>query len=522
MENNPHEWFWAHRRNASLHHFSFLLSGLKGKGWQPAADFWFDNQIVIGVPGKGCYIFYDRHDLSFEGKYKNFVESVLNNKSFSTDFRRRTDEIFGAIFFRCMAIDEANLSLLAPTELRALYNDLLSAVMVAPIITIQLWGIEALLDDSSVIMVFLRDELAKHGKLRELQYYREMLSVNTGETVATTEQKDFYRIAQAFELSPIREKIITVAPEKALKQLPNYPEMEQLFDKHIRKYEWLSKEYVGEGWDRAHWMSVFQEAIRTEGEAVKKLHEIEKNFQELNDSRNKAIKELVPPAQVLHLLDALRELIAQRDWTKGYFTRTLLSYHKLLGEVARRMNTELSVLFSYSYTELDEYLASGKVLSTEEITSRQKDGFVIIIKGGAFALVTGKDAIANTIESEGLFEPFTKYINVTSFKGTPASRGIYRGRARVIEDATLLRELHADEILVTYMTTIEFTPAFRIAKAVITDEGGMSSHAAIISREFKIPCVVGTKIATRAIKTGDLVEIDGGAGTVMIIESAPE
>jgi len=64
---------------------------------------------------------------------------------------------------------------------------------------------------------------------------------------------------------------------------------------------------------------------------------------------------------------------------------------------------------------------------------------------------------------------------------------------------------------------MEFTPFFAKAKAVVTDEGGMSSHAAIISREFKIPCIVGTKIATRVIKDGDIIKVDANKGIIEII-----
>jgi pyruvate,water dikinase len=92
-----------------------------------------------------------------------------------------------------------------------------------------------------------------------------------------------------------------------------------------------------------------------------------------------------------------------------------------------------------------------------------------------------------------------------------------RGKARVLEDASRISELKEGEILVTYMTTIEFIPAFRKAAAVVTDEGGMSCHAAIISREFKLPCVVGTKVATRVLKTGDEIEVDATNGAVRIL-----
>ena len=69
-------------------------------------------------------------------------------------------------------------------------------------------------------------------------------------------------------------------------------------------------------------------------------------------------------------------------------------------------------------------------------------------------------------------------------------------------------------ILVTSMTRPEFMPLMRQAKAVVTDEGGLTCHAAVVSRELGSPCVVGTKNATRVLKSGDLVEVDANKGVV--------
>ena len=70
------------------------------------------------------------------------------------------------------------------------------------------------------------------------------------------------------------------------------------------------------------------------------------------------------------------------------------------------------------------------------------------------------------------------------------------------------------DILVSPATNPNILPVMKIAAAIITDEGGITCHAAIVSREFKIPCVVGTKIATKVLKDGDLVEVDAEKGVV--------
>ena len=74
------------------------------------------------------------------------------------------------------------------------------------------------------------------------------------------------------------------------------------------------------------------------------------------------------------------------------------------------------------------------------------------------------------------------------------------------------------DILITSMTRPEFLPLMRKAKAVITNEGGITSHAAIVARELKIPCIIGTKIATEIFKDGDHVEVDANYGWIRKIK----
>ncbi len=519
-EQGKINWFWAHRRNASLHHFSILMRGMSSKGWAPAVDFWFDNQIVVGVPGKGCYVFYDKSQLKSGAKFKDIQDSIDKNPNFVKDFHRRTDEIFGAIFFKCINIDLENLKLLSNDEVLYMYKDFINTMMVAPIITVQLWGIEACIDEDYKIITFLQNRLQELNKGRDFDMYKSALLVNTGETVAFTEQKNFFQIAtRLYEDEEIKKMFQNETIEEISAGLKKYPEEDSLFEKHTQKYEWINTEYVSGGWSREKWIESFKKAIVTEDASPKeKLEELIANFNSLNTQRQKIINELNPPKDVLHAIDSLAEFIAMRDWTKGYFTRSLLSYNKLLDEIASRLKVTRDDLLSYSYTELEQSIKSGKTIAKEEIEERKQNGFIIKIKQGKFDLVTGKDQIKKTINDEDISGPFEKIINTTEFKGLSASPGKIKARARVLEDASKVSQLQEGEILVTYMTTIEFIPAFRKAAAVITDEGGMSCHAAIISREFKLPCIVGTKVATRVVQTGDMLEVDAGKGTVKILK----
>jgi pyruvate,water dikinase len=110
--------------------------------------------------------------------------------------------------------------------------------------------------------------------------------------------------------------------------------------------------------------------------------------------------------------------------------------------------------------------------------------------------------------------------HTTQLTGFPASAGVYTGRARVMLSAMELFELEDGEILVTEATSPNWTPAFAIIGACVCDGGGSLTHAATVSREYGIPCVVGTSVATLRIKSGDLIEVDGSKGTVTILERA--
>ncbi|AIJ05043.1 phosphoenolpyruvate synthase [Methanocaldococcus bathoardescens] len=99
-------------------------------------------------------------------------------------------------------------------------------------------------------------------------------------------------------------------------------------------------------------------------------------------------------------------------------------------------------------------------------------------------------------------------------KGIGASPGIATGTVKIIRDVSEIDKVKEGDILVTKMTTPDMVPAMKKAAAIVTDEGGLTCHAAIVSRELGTPCVVGTKKATEILKDGMIVTVDGEKGIV--------
>ena len=167
--------------------------------------------------------------------------------------------------------------------------------------------------------------------------------------------------------------------------------------------------------------------------------------------------------------------------------------------------------------------AKERVLSDEEIERLVEIGEIIeehyghpqdvewAIEKGKIYIVQSRPitTIGEKGEKEGELEEGEILV-----KGLGASPGIGVGKAKVIFSEDEISKVEEGDILVTTMTTPDMVPAMKKAAAIVTDEGGMTCHAAIVSRELGVPAVVGTKNATKVLKDGMIVTVDGDKGLV--------
>lgn len=141
--------------------------------------------------------------------------------------------------------------------------------------------------------------------------------------------------------------------------------------------------------------------------------------------------------------------------------------------------------------------------------------------------------IDDKIVDETKFEDLKKEYNFTleapidthtikEFKGQGAYMGKIKGVVRIIMKEADINKVQESEILVCPMTLPTFAIAMKKAAAFVTDEGGITCHAAIAAREMKKPCIIGTKIATQVLKDGDLIEVDANNGIVKILDKVKD
>lgn len=109
-----------------------------------------------------------------------------------------------------------------------------------------------------------------------------------------------------------------------------------------------------------------------------------------------------------------------------------------------------------------------------------------------------------------------KIAEVPVLTGAAASPGMGTGEVKILKSPKEISKIRDGDVLVASMTSPDYVPAMKKAAAIITDQGGQTSHAAIVSRELGIPCVVGTKNATKILNDGDLVTVDGREGKIYL------
>jgi pyruvate,water dikinase len=124
-----------------------------------------------------------------------------------------------------------------------------------------------------------------------------------------------------------------------------------------------------------------------------------------------------------------------------------------------------------------------------------------------------------TLDNESGAETASQTASVTGklekiLTGAPASPGLVAGPVRIVDDIKHLDKIKTGDIMVTDMTTPDFVPAMKRAAGIITNRGGLTSHAAIVSRELGVTCIVGTTTATKVLKDGMIVTINGNTGEV--------
>ncbi|MDD4332902.1 MAG: PEP-utilizing enzyme [Patescibacteria group bacterium] len=250
---------------------------------------------------------------------------------------------------------------------------------------------------------------------------------------------------------------------------------------------------------------LFREKLYT----IKKIVNLEKKDL---IKKYKISKKIIKTADTIGILGITR-LEMRLNWS------VLNYYHELfINEIKNRLKISKEQIRFLSFSEIINILIGKEKLNLKKIQIRSK-GVVVILKDGKIIEIEGKKVgeIMKKIKKSSRLA--TKKIT-----GAIAAKGKTKGRVLVLSyrdaerHSQKIKSMRKGDIIVTEMTHPNIMNACKKAGGIITDEGGLLSHAAIVSRELNIPCVIGTKVATQVLKDGDLVKVDANNGIIKVIK----
>lgn len=258
-------------------------------------------------------------------------------------------------------------------------------------------------------------------------------------------------------------------------------------------------------------LKYFQDRLKkiNKKNAPKEIKNIEEKYAKRYKEYLGIIKRFNGKKHILYLLKFFAAYGYLKDFKPYVRDKGSLCIRPVFEEVAKRLGITLSEALFLNEKEIPNLLF-GKI-KLPDLKQRINNSAYICSNGGIYLFTDQKSL--KKIDSA-----LTQKEKTVELKGVGVSPGIAKGSISVILSNNDFSKFKQGEILVTSATRPDFVPLMRKASAIITDEGGILSHAAIVSRELKKPCVVGTKNATRVLKDGYLVEVDANKGIVKIIK----
>lgn len=279
----------------------------------------------------------------------------------------------------------------------------------------------------------------------------------------------------------------------------------KLIQEHIEKYHWIGNGYTGS-------KKFSKKDVNSQ---LKSFREPDQNyFNELKKFKKGAIKEYGINKSIQELAEQLLFITSWQDERKIKTLKAITEMDKVLNKIAKKFKVSAKDL----YLLMPEEISNKKFLEnnfSEEVAERKKCFlwfFSQKFKNSHFLMVGDR---AKKLYNKFLIK---EVFMGDTLNGTCASTGSAIGKVSICKSLDDVKKFKNGDILVTSMTRPEFLPAMKRAVAVVTDEGGITCHAAIVSRELKIPCVIGTKNATQVLKSGDLIEVKADHGAVKILE----
>ena len=445
-----------------------------------------NGHLVLWEAGQSHAYFSEESFETWKNQSKNFLEEEYLQKFLDESKKLRED-----FYKEIERINKSEVTKLSNKELFELLKGFYEAVI----------AIQGIYFGSAPEGVFFVDQELKDLLKKDLK--KEEIT------------EEYSKIIKGFELDLIQQEVADW-----LTLLKNIDDQQKLIEH--------AKTYPAFFFNTYDWKSIIsylenRKKQQTKEEVSEQVIHIHAQKQKVAKERKEVLRTVSKRAEFIS--EIIIELGNDRLQLKNCWSGAELLILDLLEEIARRIGIKIeTLLVSYGLEDIEKAL--GIHLTEDEINAR-KEALFYKIEDEKTIFISGKAAIEEIKKITGEIKKDEKKV-----KGLAANKGTISGRVKIVlvEDIEKLaqaeKEFQKEDILVTTMTSPNMLPLIRKAAGIVTNEGGICSHAAIISREIttprKKPCIVGTKHATRIFETGNYILLQETGEVIKITKEEHE
>lgn len=339
----------------------------------------------------------------------------------------------------------------------------------------------------------------------------QQLLVPAHETYFSKEKKSIQKIISYVNKNRLQKSTILKGNSRLI--LKNFPDLKKLISQHIKDFAFTTTSlYLGKPLTEKDIIDRIKNGIKEySSEKAKEQETQEKNALFY---RKKLLKNLESFPEIKERLQLASELMFWKNQRLDSLFQSDFLINPLLNNIASLMGYSFQEFVYLTYGEILLWFKDGTLVDRKILIKRMKTYAVYLNNGSISVLIDKKEypkvPAANIIHSS--------QISSKIIKGSIACRGKAVGKVRLVFVTEDIGNIKRGEILVTPMTRPDMILGMEKAAAFVTDHGGMLSHAAIIAREMKKPCIVGTQNATKILKNGMYIEVNANDGVVRILD----
>lgn len=288
-------------------------------------------------------------------------------------------------------------------------------------------------------------------------------------------------------------------------------------DKHIKKWCWTPFAYLGPSYKVADYLKHWQNQIKANVNPKVEISEHNKKAEYIESKRSELKRNLGISKNDARIFDITADIIFLKNYRKDVSFHGYYVLNEIFKEIGKRKFISINQLQVMSHIEILEMLDLGLDADLNMINKRKLET-IILCRDGETKIFSGVDAQDFLQKEESYIEKDTIDLTAKEFKGVCACSGKASGPIKIINTPEEMGKMNEGDIMLSHTTFPSLVPAMKKAAAIITEDGGVTCHAAIVARELNTPCVTGIKLLISILKDGDMVEVDADTGIVRIIK----